>query len=73
LKLRDLSLTFSPMTTKELALKAIQQLSDSTTWEDIEERIRFLAAIEKGRKEIKEGKVLPHQEVKIRLQSWIST
>ncbi len=61
------------MTTKELALKAIQQLSDSTTWEDIEERIRFLAAIEKGRKEIKEGKVVPHQEVKNRLQSWIST
>jgi len=60
------------MTTKDFALKAIQQMPDSTTWEEIEERIRFLAAVEKGRREIREGKVIPHQEVKNQLRSWIS-
>ena len=64
--------TIPPMTTKEFALKSIQQMPDSTTWSEIEDRIRFLAAIEKGRKEIKDGKVIPHQEVKLRLQSWLS-
>lgn len=66
------ALRSSTMTTKEFAVKAIQQMPDTTTWEEIEERIRFLAAIEKGRREIRDGKVVPHQEVKDRLQSWIS-
>jgi len=32
------------MTSKDLAIKTIQELPDSATWEDIEERVRFLAA-----------------------------
>ena len=51
------------MSTKELAINTIRDLPESATWEDIEERIRFLAAIERGRKDIQEGKVVPHEEV----------
>ena len=61
------------MSTKEFALETIREMPDSVTWEDIEERIRFLAAIEKGRKEIKEGKVVPHEQVKDRLNSWLTS
>ena len=32
------------MTSKDLAIKTIQEFPDSATWEDIEERVRFLAA-----------------------------
>ena len=59
------------MSTKELALKTIQELPDSATWEEIEERIRFLSAMERGRKDIVEGKVVPHEEVKKNLQEWL--
>jgi predicted transcriptional regulator len=61
------------MSTKDLVLDTIKRMPNTATWEDIEERIRFLAAIEKGRKEIREGKVVPHQEVRNRLHSWISS
>ena len=52
------------MTSKEIAIKIIQDLPDSATWADIEERIRFLGAIDKGLADIKSGKVIPHKEVK---------
>ena len=61
------------MSTKDLVLDTIKRMPNTATWEDIEERIRFLAAIEKGRKEIREGKVVPHQDVRNRLHSWISS
>ena len=60
------------MTTKEIAIKTIQELPDSVCWADIEERIRFLAAIDKGMDDIKAGRVIPHQEVKESLKQWLS-
>jgi hypothetical protein len=52
------------MTNKEVAIKTIQDLPDSVTWADIEERICFLAAIDRGLADIKSGKIIPHKEVK---------
>jgi predicted transcriptional regulator len=60
------------MTTKDMAIKTIQDLPDSATWEDIEERVRFLAAIDKGLADIKAGKVIPHEQVKESLREWLS-
>ena len=60
------------MTSKEIAIKTIQDLPDSVTWADIEERIRFLSAIDKGLADIKSGKVIPHKEVKESLTKWLS-
>jgi predicted transcriptional regulator len=60
------------MTQKEIAIKTIQELPDTVTWSDIEERIRFLAAIEKGLDDIKAGRVTPHEEVKESLKKWLS-
>jgi hypothetical protein len=60
------------MTSKDLAIKTIQELPDSATWEDIEERVRFLAGIDKGLADIKAGKVVPHEEVKESLKRWLT-
>ena len=57
------------MSTKELALDTIRKLPDNVSWEEIEERIQFLAAVERGRQDIREGKVIPHQEVKENLKA----
>jgi predicted transcriptional regulator len=61
------------MTTKEIAIKTIQGLPDDASWADIEDRIRFLAALEKGLEEIKAGKTIPHEEVKESLKTWLSS
>ena len=60
------------MSTKELALETIRKLPDTVSWDEIEERIQFLAAIERGRQEVRDGKVIPHQEVKEHLKEWIT-
>jgi len=60
------------MTSKKNALKTIQKLPDSVTWSDIEERTRFLAAIDKALEDIKAGRVVPHEDVKDSLQQWLS-
>ena len=60
------------MTSKEKAIKIIQDLPDSVTWIDIEERIRFLAAIDRGMDDIKSGKTIPHKQVKESLKKWLS-
>jgi predicted transcriptional regulator len=60
------------MTSKDLAIRTIQELPDSATWEEIEERVRFLAGIDKGLADIKAGKVVPHKEVKESLKEWLS-
>ena len=60
------------MTTKDMALKTIQVLPDSATWADIEDRIRFLAGIDRGLEDIKAGRVIPYEKVKQSLQKWLS-
>jgi predicted transcriptional regulator len=60
------------LTTKDLAIKSIGDLPESATWADIEERVRFLAAIEKGLDDIKAGRVIPHEAVKASLEKWLS-
>lgn len=59
------------MTSKDMAIKTIQELPDSATWEDIEERVRFLAGIDRGLADIKAGRVVPHEEVKESFQRWL--
>ncbi|MBC8244281.1 MAG: hypothetical protein H8E20_07790 [Verrucomicrobia bacterium] len=60
------------MSTKELALSTIKGLPDDASLNDIEERIRFLAAIEKGREDVRRGDVIPHEKVRDLLKEWIT-
>ena len=60
------------MTTKEIAIESLRDLPESASWLDIEERIRFLAALEKGREDIRQGNLVPHEQVKADLDSWLS-
>ena len=52
------------MTSKEIALKTIERLPEDASWEDIQERINFIAAIRKGLRELDEGKGVSHDKVK---------
>ena len=47
------------MTTKEVAIRSIQELPEEATWEDIQERINFVAGVRKGLRELDEGKGIP--------------
>lgn len=60
------------MTTKDMAVKTIRELPDSATWEDIEERVRFLGGLDKGLADIEAGRVVAHKEVRESLKEWLA-
>ncbi|NQX01524.1 hypothetical protein HQ447_12760 [bacterium] len=53
-------------------METIKDLPEDATWHEIEERIHFLAAIEKARGEVRRGEVVPHDEVGSLLNGWLS-
>jgi hypothetical protein len=61
------------MTTKEIAIRSIQELPENATWEDIQERINFIAGIRKGIREIDNDKGIPHEQIRERFREWLSS
>jgi predicted transcriptional regulator len=60
------------MSTKEIALKSIQELPDAATWLDIEERIRFIAGVEQGLEDIQQGRTHSHEDVLNLVETWLT-
>ena len=60
------------MTTKEIALRTIEQLPEDASWEDIQERINFVAGVRKGLRELDEGKGISHEKIKEEFAEWIT-
>jgi len=61
------------MRIKETAVATIQQLPEDATWEDIQERINFVAGIRKGLHELDEGRGIAHDDVKEEFREWLSS
>jgi predicted transcriptional regulator len=61
------------MTTKELAIRSIRELPENATWEDIQERIDFIAGVRKGLRELDEGKGIDHERVREEFKEWLSS
>lgn len=54
-------------TTRDQVLDVIKTLPQETSVEEAMERLYFLANIESGLRQVEEGQVLSHEEVKRRL------
>jgi len=61
------------LTTKEAAVRSIQELPEDATWEDIQERINFVAGVRKGLSELNEGKGILHEQIREEFREWISS
>jgi predicted transcriptional regulator len=59
------------METKEKVKKTIDRLPDSFTVDQVIEELVVLDKIEKGLKEVEEGKVYSTQQVKDQLKKWL--
>jgi predicted transcriptional regulator len=53
-------------TDKQRALEAVQALPDSATLDEAIERLCFIAKIEEGLRQSREGQLISHDEVKKR-------
>jgi predicted transcriptional regulator len=60
------------MTNKQLAIRAIRELPDDASLEDIAEEIAILDAIREGEKAADEGRVISHDELKRQVKQWLS-
>ena len=60
------------MTNKQLAIRAIRELPDDASMEDIAEEIAILDAIREGEKAGDEGRVISHDELKRQVKQWLS-
>ena len=61
------------MTTKDFAIHTIEELPEEATWEDIQERINFVAGVRKSIHELDAGKGIPHERVKEEFSQWLSS
>jgi predicted transcriptional regulator len=59
------------MTVKERAQKVISNMPEEATFDDIQYQLYVLECIEKGEKEIEDGKTLSDGEVRQRLAKWL--
>ena len=57
------------MTEKEIVLETIRELPDDCTLDEIAERIKFMAAVQKGLDELDGGESIPHEQIKKQLAS----
>ena len=60
------------MTVKEHALQTIQNLPDDVEWEEVKDRIEFRAAVEKGLRELDQGKGIPVEDLEKELKEWVT-
>jgi predicted transcriptional regulator len=58
------------MSDKEKIIEVVKSLPDDATLERIQEEIDILIAIQRGRDDIKAGRVLSHDEVIREMKSW---
>ena len=60
------------MTSKQIALKTIEQLPETASWEDIQERINFVAGVRKGLNELDTGQGIAHDRVREEFAEWLT-
>jgi len=59
------------MTIKQKACEVISRMPEESTFEDIQYHLYVLECIERGERDIEDGKTLPHEQVENRLAKWL--
>lgn len=56
--------------TKELAQLTLDNLPDEFELDELLERLVFVAQVEKGRADVRQGKTIPHSEIEKLVKEW---
>jgi predicted transcriptional regulator len=59
-------------TAKQMVLEAVHRLPDEASFGDIADEVAFLAALREGEKDIEQGRIISNEEMKRRLDSWLT-
>jgi hypothetical protein len=66
------SATVTPGHPKTVVREALDRMPENATFAEIVEQIQILAALEQSEREIRDGKLSDHAEVKERARQWRS-
>lgn len=58
-------------TAKEEVKKLLERIPDDATFEDIQYHIYVREKIEKGLKDVKEGRIISQEEIEKRMSKWL--
>jgi len=56
---------------KKVVYKLLKELPENTSYEDIQYHLYVLQKIERGLKDVEEGRVYSHEEAKKKLSKWL--
>ena len=59
------------MSHKEVILRAVSNLSDDVSMEEIARKVEFLAGIEVAREQVRRGDTIPVEEVLKEMEEWV--
>jgi len=57
-------------TVRDRVLRAVGEMPDGATYDDVMERVYMLQKIERGRQQIEAGEGIPHEEAKQQMKRW---
>jgi predicted transcriptional regulator len=61
------------MTPKQKTLQALGTLPEDASYEELQEEVRILAALDEAEADIREGRVVSHEQAKRKLAEWTSS
>ena len=61
----------SMATAKQDAQKSLENLPEEATLEDIQHHLYVLQRIERGRNDVREGRIVPQPEIEQRIGRWL--
>lgn len=60
------------MSIKHQVLSAIQRMPDDIDFRDVSEEIAMLAAVQEAEDDIRDGRLVPNEDMKNRIAEWLA-
>jgi predicted transcriptional regulator len=60
------------LSAKQASLRLIERLGDDVSFEDIIYELYFLQKVERGLRDVEQGRTLSHEEVRKEFERWLS-
>ncbi len=60
------------LSAKQASLRLIERLEDDVSFEDIIYELYFLQKVERGLRDVEEGRTISHEQVRKEFEQWLS-
>lgn len=60
------------LSAKQASLRLIERLDEDVSFDDILYELYFLRKVERGRRDVEEGRTVSHDQVKEEFEEWLS-